>query len=493
MFATLMLTAPWKTRSRVFTLPNHHRHHLSSCSQYKLNPARCYSSASLASSYNHDHLHDANVYDYTLSPHLLTTRVNMSASRPYVVPDDAADEYDSDYELLDFGVLTRWPYTNTSLTSHTLDTGSSEPEIIAVNSRATSPRPSSGGSNRPQSRARKPPNNDSIKPPNASIRRYKLGKGNAIKPGDTVELRDHSKQRDTMHSGDFLRIKTIIMNMETDEVRLRGHRLRRTKYLGQIFDWKVNELAMVLRVDEHDTRSPSVAGMEDVDASEVVCVRECTLTNKNYPFKSFRMDGGAAYPRGMSQEETKLQIFHGGRLTCRVVAMFYLNKNGKPYGGIVRHLYAAESDPVEDADSTSRSGLSHETSISVEDNDEDDCVIVSNKGKRRARSESIEMLETEPIKKRRSPHLTKKDQLIFGDVFCGAGGASQGAKQAGYYVKWGLDGWDRALETYRLNHHTAHTFLQNAHDFEPDGVGKEYLRVDVLHLSPPCCYFSPAQ
>jgi DNA (cytosine-5)-methyltransferase 1 len=389
--------------------------------------------------------------------------------------------------------LIRLPHTSTSLTSHTLDTGSSEPDIIAVNPRATSSRPSSAGSNGTQSRARKPLQNDSINPPDALIQRYKLGKGNVVKPGDTVELRDHSRQRDTMHSGDFLRIKSIVMNMETDEVRLRGHRLRRTKYLGQIFDWKFNELAMVLRVDEHDTRSPFVAGMEDVDASEVVFVRECTLTNKNYPFMSFRMDGGAAYPRGMSQEETRHQIFHGGRLTCRVVAMFHLNKNGKPYGGIVRHLYAAEADPVENADNTPRSGLSRETSISVEDNDEDDCVIVSNKGKRRQRSESIEMLETEPTKKRRSPHPTKKGQLVFGDVFCGAGGASQGAKQAGYYVKWGLDEWDRALETYRLNHPTAHTYLQNAHDFDPDGVGKEYLRVDVLHLSPPCCYFSPAQ
>jgi len=39
-----------------------------------------------------------------------------------------------------------------------------------------------------------------------------------------------------MHSGDFLRIRNILMNMETDEVRLRGWRMRRTKYLGQVFD-----------------------------------------------------------------------------------------------------------------------------------------------------------------------------------------------------------------------------------------------------------------
>jgi DNA (cytosine-5)-methyltransferase 1 len=41
---------------------------------------------------------------------------------------------------------------------------------------------------------------------------------------------------DGMNSGDFLRVKHIIINLETDEIRFRGHRLRRTKYLDQIFD-----------------------------------------------------------------------------------------------------------------------------------------------------------------------------------------------------------------------------------------------------------------
>jgi DNA (cytosine-5)-methyltransferase 1 len=256
---------------------------------------------------------------------------------------------------------------------------------------------------------------------------------------------------------------------------------------------KMNELAMVLRVNEDDPRSPFVAGMEDVDIDEVVGMRECTLTNKPYPLMSFRTDGRSAYPLSMSNEDIKHQIFQGGRLTCRVVNILYLNKNEKPYGGIVRQLYAKEADAVEDANPGP--GLSRETSISIEDNEEDNCIIVSNKkstGKRRASSPAFEMLDAEPTK-RRSSHPIKKSQLIFGDVFCGAGGASQGAKQAGYHVAWGLDMWDRALGSYRLNHEGAYIFLQNAHDFPPNKVSKELLKVDVLHLSPPCCYFSPAQ
>jgi DNA (cytosine-5)-methyltransferase 1 len=33
-----------------------------------------------------------------------------------------------------------------------------------------------------------------------------------------------------------LRVKHIIINFETNKVRLRGYRLRRLKYFGQIFD-----------------------------------------------------------------------------------------------------------------------------------------------------------------------------------------------------------------------------------------------------------------
>jgi DNA (cytosine-5)-methyltransferase 1 len=86
----------------------------------------------------------------------------------------------------------------------------------------------------------------------------------------------------------------------------------------------------------------------------------------------------------------------------------------------------------------------------------------------------------------------KEGRFTFGDVFCGAGGASQGAAQAGYYVQWGLDKEESVLQSYRKNHCTAHIFHCDAHDF-PSGVRKELLGVDLLHLSPPCRFWSPAQ
>jgi DNA (cytosine-5)-methyltransferase 1 len=84
-----------------------------------------------------------------------------------------------------------------------------------------------------------PLNNTAIRAPDTELQGYKLGKGCVIKPGDTVELKDHSSHaEDTMHSADFLRIKHIILDRQTNKIRLRGYRLRRAKYFGQLFHCK---------------------------------------------------------------------------------------------------------------------------------------------------------------------------------------------------------------------------------------------------------------
>jgi len=242
---------------------------------------------------------------------------------------------------------------------------------------------------------------------------------------------------------------------------------------------------MVLHVDEDDSRSPLVAGMEDVKIEEVVRLRECTLTNKPYPFMSFRTDGNTAYPSGMSDSEIKREIFHDNQLTCRVVNVLYISRGrNKPYGGIVRHLYTHEADKSEDC--IPDPGYSRKTPISVEsDIEDDDCVLVSRKRRTRDDSPDFEILEEKHPKRKGNP--LKQGRLTFGDVFCGAGGASQGAAQAGYYVQWGLDNDERALKSYSLNHPSAYALKMNAHDFSPDGISKENWKVDVLHLSPPCC------
>lgn len=59
-------------------------------------------------------------------------------------------------------------------------------------------------------------------------------------------------------------------------------------------------------------------------------------------------------------------------------------------------------------------------------------------------------------------------------------------------VIWGLDFDEDALKVYQESHVGALPLNCNAHDFPPKGYTIKDLRVDILHLSPPCCYFSPA-
>ena len=110
-------------------------------------------------------------------------------------------------------------------------------------------------------------------------------------------------------------------------------------------------------------------------------------------------------------------------------------------------------------------------------------------GKRRARSDSLEELDGPPPK--RQPKMpTKPAKFTFGDAFCGVGGASEGAFQAGLFVKWGLDFNEPALRAYKCNHPTCKTLYMSAHNLK-DYKDRKFLRVDILHLSPPCQYWSP--
>lgn len=234
--------------------------------------------------------------------------------------------------------------------------------------------------------------------------------------------------------------------------------------------------------------------MEDVPVSRVLRPRDCVLTNKPYPFLSFRDDNLCSYPAGLTEKEVKRQIFHGGRLACRVVNIVFISKNGKPYSGIVRHLYSQECDIVTPTGPNHGPGQSRATPIPIIDDEPAGPVAsrgLSSQGRRRARSPSVEIVEAPT--KRISPHPVKQGHYTFGDIFCGAGGASQGAKQAGLYVAYGVDMDELAIQAYGQNHQSARPYRKNAHDFPPSDRPIEYFRVDVLHLSPPCCFFSPAQ
>ena len=83
-----------------------------------------------------------------------------------------------------------------------------------------------------------------------------------------------------------------------------------------------------------------------------------------------------------------------------------------------------------------------------------------------------------------------QSRYTFGDSFCGAGGMSRGAVMAGLRVEWGFDFDPDACKSYALNFYGTKTYLLAAHQFA--ALDKIDHKVDILHLSPPCQYFSDA-
>jgi hypothetical protein len=68
------------------------------------------------------------------------------------------------------------------------------------------------------------------------VRFCRLANGTVVKIGNFVELELPSHRNDGgLQSGDFIWIRRIIKNTRTDEVRIKGHRLLRTKYCPRIF------------------------------------------------------------------------------------------------------------------------------------------------------------------------------------------------------------------------------------------------------------------
>lgn len=271
---------------------------------------------------------------------------------------------------------------------------------------------------------------------------------------------------------------------------------------------------MVLNVNEDDHRSPLIAGLEDIDVQDVIRIRACILTNKPFPFLTFRSNR-VTHPVGTSKEEILHHIFHSEQLTCRVVKIFYIRRaTGKSYSGIARRLLAKEADTIAPPEDSTTAGTSRRSPVILEDEDrtmagtsckipvipEDEAHSSTMAGreklstqKRPARHESPELEILDKPPKRRALRSIKRRKITFGDAFCGAGGASQGALEAGCAVCWAFDLDPAALKTFGLNHPGARTYKMNAHDFAHKTVNNKFWRVDVLHLSPPCCYWSPAQ
>lgn len=84
----------------------------------------------------------------------------------------------------------------------------------------------------------------------------------------------------------------------------------------------------------------------------------------------------------------------------------------------------------------------------------------------------------------------RQQRYTVGDLFCGAGGVSRGAVTAGMRVSWACDFDADACRTYSRNFFQVNVYQYSVTDFL--AIDGTLIRVDILHLSPPCQFFSIA-
>jgi len=79
------------------------------------------------------------------------------------------------------------------------------------------------------------------------------------------------------------------------------------------------------------------------------------------------------------------------------------------------------------------------------------------------------------------------------DLFCGAGGSSWGARQAGAEIVAGFDMWELAGKTYKDNFPKARFYPGRLEDLDVQAVARDLGQIDLLLASPECTNHSPAR
>lgn len=82
------------------------------------------------------------------------------------------------------------------------------------------------------------------------------------------------------------------------------------------------------------------------------------------------------------------------------------------------------------------------------------------------------------------------DKLRVADFFCGAGGFSEGFRQAGFDVVFGLDNWKPAVDTHNINHKLDDKAFDILEIKTPEKIDSIVPDTEVIIGSPPCVTFS---
>ena len=351
--------------------------------------------------------------------------------------------------------------------------------------------------------------------------------GISLRPEKTVEL----------NNGDFMKIVFIIQYNRAPDIKIRGLLFRRTHNLSGRLPLKRNEVYREVSNNPDDDHSIE-QDLVERDINEVVQLRTLKLTNRPFPDLSFREED---LPKGGDIERTYFRrIENEGVLICRwKYACRYADPKVKGVKSRSERIllrlrpedckkeYRAAADilrrhwrgstvkggsylgvEADELDHYKREYSKHLRATAYKDHRSqssrgsernlpspnanpagDSCLY--NKSKRQrspsnstSRSNKITLTEERPCQKNYTQRYS------FADGYCGAGGMTRGAVMAGLRIVWGFDIDENAAKTWALNFPYAKIYQKWANEFATsEELG---FKVDILHLSPPCQFWSPA-
>ncbi|KAK6068978.1 C-5 cytosine-specific DNA methylase [Seiridium cupressi] len=295
-----------------------------------------------------------------------------------------------------------------------------------------------------------------------------------LKPGVVVEI---VEIKDLYHAS-YLKIQHIIQTSKG--VVLRGLPFARTRFLRCRLPRYRNEVCLILQIDEDDERDDEIQAAVEVPVTDIIRTRNLRCTNADFPLNRFE-----------NIYATVEEIERNGLLCCRwKYQLMYRSARAResrqaPCQYILAHLRAEELSTARGkANDTARLNRWRGSKLrggSYNMNTGQDL-------------RAVERLELESDASTSWIDKMPGQRYTLGDMFSGAGGTSLGAQQAGFHVRVACDNAPHACMTHQKNFPQADLREEDIWKFIKEDLiwGGKSDHVDVVHLSPPCQFWSPA-
>ncbi|KAK8054093.1 hypothetical protein PG996_013394 [Apiospora saccharicola] len=270
-----------------------------------------------------------------------------------------------------------------------------------------------------------------------------------------------------IHIGDHVEVVPVADSLEAQFLRvttigggfIRGLPLTRARRLNGMLHKKRNEVCLIIDTAHGDLRLEEEQATVNVPLQHVVKPRDLIYTNAHYP----------AHKNRLAEGESVLPAEENGRLVCRwKYKRVWLNLNKRQ-----------EGKPSKE------SALFH---LGAEDVTDPKYRVSDRKRYHNWRRDSIE----ETLGVWASNPNGRGQRYSFGDLFCGAGGASSGGRRAGLDVRMGCDKDKAACNTYEANFPLTELLEMDINTVLTSGAFGRLPKLDIVHLSPPCQTLSPA-